>query len=318
MYNFDQDLIPAIENFDVFDLTDPEETRRKLLDASKKRPLPDKSGVIVEDFTISSFSDGYDIPIRVYMPDSSCEQPRPAILNIHGGGFVIGRIETDEKICLQMARELNAVVISVGYRLAPEFKYPAAINDCYSALIWTSDNANKLGIDQKKIAVHGTSAGGGLAASVAIMARDRNGPDILFQYLDMPELDDRLNTLSMERFHDLPGWNTPNAKISWAHYLGDAAAGEDVSVYAAPSRISDAKSLPDTYIGIMEFDPCRSEAVAYGEKLFEGGASVETHVFPGAYHLAYLVEHSYIAKAKAKERIRVLTRVFYSNQEQQG
>ncbi|MGI5258383.1 alpha/beta hydrolase [Streptomyces angustmyceticus] len=309
-YRYDADLVEAVPNFGVFDLTDPQATRAKLKAASAKKPAPDTTGVEVTDREVPGPEDNPQVRVRIYRPAGVTEE-LPVILNIHGGGFVIGRIEVDDAACLDIARRVGAVVVSVGYRLAPEHPYPAALNDCYAVLEWLAKSAPELGGDAARIAVHGTSAGGGLAAALTLLSRDRGGPEIAFQYLDLPELDDRLDNESMRRFTDTPGWNAPNALRSWRHYLGDAAGGDDVPVYAAPSRTTDFSGLPPAYIAALEFDPMRSEAVAYAESLFAAGVPVELHVFPGAYHLAYLVATARVSKRRVEERIDVLQRALH-------
>ncbi|MFJ2609976.1 alpha/beta hydrolase [Streptomyces sp. NPDC091279] len=304
-YRYDADLVAAAGNFGVFDLTDPAQTRATLIAASAGRPAPDTTGVEVTDLEVPGPPDNPLVRVRVYRP-ADVPDDLPAILNIHGGGFVIGRIEVDEATCLDLARRVGAVVVSVGYRLAPENPYPAGVEDCYAALTWLAAHAGELRVDAGRIAVHGISAGGGLAAAVALLARDRSGPQLAFQYLDLPELDDRRDSLSMARFTDTPGWNTPNAEISWRHYLGERAGGDDVPVYAAPGRAKDLSGLPPAYVTALEFDPCRDEAVAYAENLFAAGIPVETHVFSGAYHLAYLMPTAKVSLRRAEERIVVL------------
>jgi acetyl esterase/lipase len=304
-YRYDADLVEAAGNFGVFDLTDPQKTRATLIAASASRPAPDTTGVEVTDLEVPGPAGQPHVPVRVYRP-AAAEGELPAVLNLHGGGFVIGRIEVDDNTCLDIARRVRTVVVSVGYRLAPEDPYPAGVEDCYAALQWLAANAGKLRVDAARIAVHGISAGGGLAAAVALLARDRGGPRLAFQYLDLPELDDRRDTLSMARFTDTPGWNSPNAEISWRHYLGERAGGDDVPIYAAPGRAKDLSGLPPAYVTALEYDPCRDEAVAYAENLFAAGVPVESHVFSGAYHLAYLMPAAKVSLRRAEERVAVL------------
>ena len=187
-YNYDEDLLQAVPFLDIFDLTNPVETRAKLLAQSKERPAPDRFDVKVDDFKIKSGNDQHEIPIRVYRKEGTSDI-NPVILNIHGGGFVIGRIEVDEPTCLEIVRKLPVTVVSVGYRLSPEHPYPAALNDCYDALKWIESSSEKLKVDPKKIVVQGMSAGGGLAAALCLFVRDMGGPSIHFQYLELPELD---------------------------------------------------------------------------------------------------------------------------------
>ncbi len=308
-YKFDSDLIPLASTFDVFDLTSPDVTRNKLLEASKNKEKPDSTGVHIEDRTIVGPIDNPNLRIRLYYPDNAGNGDIPVILNIHGGGFVIGRIEIDDESCIQISRETGALVVSVGYRLSPEHPYPAALNDCYAALEWIRKVPHEYRIDTAKIIVHGVSAGGGLAAALCLLNRDNKDQDIYFQYLDLPELDDRLSSPSMMKFTDTPGWNTPNAKLSWKYYLGALYENVDTPIYAAPNRAIDLSGLPPAFIGVFEYDPLRSEAVEYSEKLFNSNVSVELHVYSGAYHLAYLVPTAQVTARRNQEKINTFKRI---------
>jgi acetyl esterase/lipase len=207
-----------------------------------------------------------------------------------------------------LARELGVVVVSVDYRLAPEHPFPAGIEDCYAALVWLHDHADELGVDTARIAVNGGSAGGGLAAGLALLARDRGGPRLCFQYLGIPELDDRLDTPSMHRFHDTPMWARPAAEKSWEWYLGDAHGRDDVSPYAAPARATDVAGLPPTYISTMEYDPLRDEGILYALKLLEAGVSVELHSFPGTFHGSAIVTGAAVSRRATVESMTVWRR----------
>lgn len=308
-YQYDHDLIDAIPSFEIFDLTNPKETRKKLIEVSKSRPLPDATGVSIEDFYIDGNEDGLKLKVRSYRADNLLNKTLPALFNIHGGGFVIGRIEVDDAVCIDIARRLSIAVFSVEYRLSPEFTYPAAIEDCFSTLKWLYNDSEKLRIDPNKIIVHGTSAGGGLAAALTHLSRDRNGPKIFYQFLDLPELDDRLNSTSMTKFTDTPGWNKPNAELSWKHYLGDLYGSNNIPPYAAPSRANDFKKLPPAYIAAFEYDPLRNEAIDYAEKLFSHDIPLELHIYKGAYHLAYLITNSDISKQHHEDKLKHLEKI---------
>ena len=162
--------------------------------------------------------------------------PVPGIVMIHGGGFVIGSVEAEHAGAALMAIDSGAVVVSVEYRLAPEHPYPAGLHDCYAALAFLHAEAGALGVDPGRVALCGASAGGGLAAATALLARDLGGPPVCFQMLHIPELDDRLETPSMRAFVDSPLWNRPLAVQSWKAYLGDLSGAADVPPYAAPAR----------------------------------------------------------------------------------
>ena len=182
----------------------------------------DTSTLDVDDRSIPGPDGAPDVVVRVYAPTSRAAAV-PAIVYIHGGGFFVGSIDSEHAGAAALARELGVVVVSVEYRLAPEHPFPAGLEDCYAALTWVHEQADELGVDTDRVAINGGSAGGGLAAGLALLARDRGGPRICFQYLGIPELDDRLDTPSMRQFHDTPMWSRPAAEKSWEWYLGDAA-----------------------------------------------------------------------------------------------
>jgi acetyl esterase len=194
----------------------------------------------------------------------------------------------------------------VEYRLAPEHPYPAGIEDCFATLAWLHEEASALGIDAGRVAVAGQSAGGGLAAGLALLARDRSGPPICFQLLGIPELDHRLETTSMQTFVDTPLWHRPNAELSWAHYLGPDPG--EVAPYASPSIAEDLTGLPPAYVSVMEFDPLRDEGIAYAARLLEAGVSVELHAYPGTFHGSAVATTAAVSKRAHEELIGALGR----------
>jgi acetyl esterase/lipase len=197
--------------------------------------------------------------------------------------------------------------VSVEYRLAPEHPFPAGIEDCYAALCWTAQHAAELAADPARLAIAGQSAGGGLAAGTALLARDRGFPALCFQLLEIPELDDRLDTPSMLAFDDTPLWNRPNAVQSWRHYLGPTHTGEP-SPYAAPARAKDLAGLPPAYVSTMEFDPLRDEGILYALRLMQAGVSVELHSYPGTFHGSGLLPSAEVSKRGAREVLDALRR----------
>jgi acetyl esterase len=269
----------------------------------------DRDDVSKEDRAVPGLEDDPDVPIRIYRPRAREEGSgsRPCVLEIHGGGFMTGSIEMMDGWCQIAAAHLDAVVVSVEYRLAPEHPFPAGLHDCYAALCWTAGNADALDIDPARIAIAGQSAGGGLAAATALLARDRGGPALCFQLLEIPELDDRLETPSMKAFDDTPLWNRPNAVWSWRHYLGADHTGA-VSPYAAPSRATDLSRLPPAYVSTMEFDPLRDEGIDYALRLLQAGVSVELHSYPGTFHGSALLPSAAVSKRNAEEVLGSLGR----------
>lgn len=316
-YNYDPELQPLLGLLPDTSLgiEDPVEARAgfaqmtELLNADL-----DSSGVNIENREIPGPAGAPAVPVRIYSPPG-LEKATAGIIHIHGGGFVIGTLDSEMGSCLALCRNLGAVIVSVDYRLAPETPYPGGLEDCYAALQWVSENSTELHIDPARVMVFGQSAGGGLSAATALLARDRNGPALCFQYLGIPELDDRLQTTSMQRFVDTPMWNRPNAELSWDFYLGEqySRGGDDVPYYAAPARAKDLSGLPPAYVSTMEFDPLRDEGVEYGLKLMQAGVATELHSFPGTFHGSSLFADTAISKRESKEMFTVLRRALHIN-----
>ena len=272
------------------------------------RDIAPELGLSIEDRAVRGWEDDPEVPVRIYRPKEAAAGPVPGILMIHGGGFVVGNIETEHLGAASMAAQVGALVVSVEYRLAPEHPYPAAVHDCLSALRFLHDEAPALGVDRERIALVGTSAGGGLAAATALLARDRGGPAVCFQMLHIPELDDRLTTPSMVKFVDSPIWNRPLAEKSWRYYLGDLAGSDDVPAYAAPARATDLAGLPPAYVSTAENDPLRDEGILYAMGLLQAGVSVELHQFPGTFHGSAMVISAEVSRRAQEEATRVLRR----------
>jgi acetyl esterase/lipase len=200
--------------------------------------------------------------------------PQPALLWIHGGGYVIGKAQMDDRLCRQFSRRLGATVASVEYRLAPEHPYPIPLEDCYSALTWLSGLP---AVDPSRVAIGGASAGGGLAAALALLARDRGDIALTFQLLVYPMLDDRSSTTAENPKYRL--WNTRSNRFGWTAYLGDA----DPRV-AVPARRDDLGGLPPAWIGVGTHDLFHDEDLAYAERLTAAGVPCQVEVVPGAFH----------------------------------
>ncbi|NJP45202.1 alpha/beta hydrolase [Actinacidiphila epipremni] len=243
--------------------------------------LPPVPGVRVRQELVPGPSGAPDVLVRVYRPDDTTAA-LPAVLWIHGGGFVLGGIDSVHLSAAQAAAAASAVVVAVRYRLAPEARFPAPLDDCYAALTWLAGNTAEVGADPARLAVAGGSSGGALAAGLTLLARDRGGPRLTFQHLSTPVLDDRLTSGSMTAFTDTPIWNRRLAEESWQLYLGDLVG--DAPVYAAPARAADLSGLPPAYISTAQFDPLRDEGIAYALRLADAGVPVELHNFPAEYH----------------------------------
>ncbi|WP_172381856.1 alpha/beta hydrolase [Streptomyces sp. MNP-20] len=255
------------------DLSDPVTARKNLAELSASVPAPDLSGMEVEDRTVPGDP---AVPVRIYRPRGA----RGAVVWMHGGGWVMGDVDTEHPWASRIAESSGEVVISVGYRLAPEHPYPAALDDTYAVLTWAVEHAAEWGVDPERVAVGGHSAGAGLAAAVALRARDRQGPPVRFQLLNQPGLDDRQDTWSARQFTDTPWMTRDKITAAWRHYLGGAPA----TPYAAPSRAEDLSGLPPAYIATAEFCPNRDEGIAYALRLLRAGVPVELHQWAGTFH----------------------------------
>jgi acetyl esterase/lipase len=209
----------------------------------------------------------------------------PAILHMHGGGFVAGLPESSRATLAGFAAELGTVVVSVDYRLAPETRFPGALEDCYAVLEWLIEYAAELGIDPHRIAVSGDSAGGGLAAGLCLLARDRGRHRLAFQHLVCPALDDR--TALRTDLAPLVGefiWTNASNHFAWSALLGKPPGGPDVSPYAAPARAGNLGGLPPACIAVGALDLFVEENVDYARRLLAAGVPCELHVYAGAPH----------------------------------
>jgi acetyl esterase len=244
------------------------------------------------------------IPVRVYTPAG--QPPLPALVYFHGGGWVIGDLDSHDPVCRALANGAGCVVVAVDYRLAPEHKYPAAAEDCYAATRFVAEQAAELGIDPARIAVGGDSAGGNLAAVVAQMARDRGGPPLVFQLLIYPVTDYSFDTVSYRDNAEGYLLTRDSMEWFWAHYLPDAAAGREP--YASPLQAKDLRGLPPALVITAEYDPLRDEGEAYAERLRAAGVTATTRRYDGMIHgffqLGGVLEQGKAAVAEAAAALR--------------
>jgi acetyl esterase/lipase len=250
--------------------------------AYARQQLSVNDRVRATDRRVPGQQSGADVNVRVYEPTKTIPG-KPAVLWIHGGAFVLGTADQDEALCQRFVERSGAVVVSVDYRLAPEYPFPAALDDCYAALRWMQANAEQLQIDISRIAVAGASSGGSLAAALALLARDRAEVGLAFQLLLYPCLDDRLISVSSREISaaGMIG-NREEVLHGWRAYL--IGASDDVPPYAAPARATNLERLPPAYLMVGELDVLRDETVAYAMRLMEAGVKTELHVYPGAFH----------------------------------
>ncbi|WP_434445030.1 alpha/beta hydrolase [Lentzea sp. E54] len=248
--------------------------------------------------------DADGVPVLVLRPAGLPEGP--PVLHLHGGGMVAGTRRSDLHVLAEWVSELGVVLVSPEYRLAPEHPHPAPVRDCYRALTWME----RTGFGPPVVA--GTSAGGGLAAAVTLMARDHGGPAILGQLLMCPMLDDRCETPSSHQFLDGTTWVRTSNITGWTALLGAARGGPDVSPFAAPARAPDLSGLPPTYVDVGSADLFRDEAVGYASRIWQAGGDAELHVWPGGCHgFDQLVPDAVLSRRARATRTAWLRRTLY-------
>jgi acetyl esterase/lipase len=248
--------------------------------------------------------DGARITMRWYVKEGAA--PGSAVLFLHGGGFIFGHIDLFDGPVARYVSASGVPMLSVEYRRAPEHPFPTPLEDAYAALRWLHEHAAELGVDPGRIGVMGDSAGGGLAAGLTILARERGGPAIARQILIMPMLDDRT---AVPDPHIAPYvlWSYDDSLTAWPALLGAAAGGPDVPATAAPARLDDATGLPPAYIEVGQLDVFRDEDIAYATTLARGGVPVEFHLHPGAPHeFDSIAFDSDVARRAIADRVRVL------------
>lgn len=241
--------------------------------------LPPNSSVLIEDRAVSGPTGAADLAVRIYRPVGGGPD-LPGLYFIHGGGMVMGDLDTDHLTAAMLCESVGAVVVSVDYRLAPEHPAPAAIEDCYAGLVWMAAHASDLGFDVSRLGVYGASAGGGLAIASALVARDRGGPALAFLMPIYPMIDDRNESASSHEVTDVGVWDRAGNIEAWGWYLAGAAADQ----YSAPARAADLSGLPPTFIDVGEIDLFRDEDIDFARRLLQAGVPTELHVWPGAYH----------------------------------
>ncbi len=222
------------------------------------------------------------VSVRIHRANAS-EGLRPALFSIHGGGYVMGSHTMEDAKFDRWCPKFDLVGVSVEYRLAPETPFPGPLEDCYAALRWTFENAERIGVDAGRIGIGGTSAGGGLCAALAQLVRERGEFEVRFQLLECPMLDDRQATPSSQA-EDLVVWSRASNTFGWRSYLGDLHGTEDVPALAAPARATDLSGLPEAYVCVGGADGFRDENIEYARRLGAAGVPTELHVYPGAPH----------------------------------
>ncbi|MFE4371870.1 alpha/beta hydrolase [Streptomyces sp. NPDC056835] len=270
-------LSPSITAEDI------EELRANSMFAVADEDLTRNGTVELQNFSISGPPGAPKISLLVLRP-VGLAAGAPVFYYMHGGGMIIGNSRTGVGSVLDWAVDNGAVVVSVEYRLAPEHPDPAPIEDCYAGLLWTHEHAAEIGGNADRIVVAGASAGGGLAAGVALLARDRGGPRLLGQLLMCPMLDDRFVTLSSRELDGEGIWDATSNMTGWNALLGERRGGGDVSFYAAPARATDLTGLPTSFVDVGSVETFRDEDIDYATRLLQAGVQCELHVWPGGFH----------------------------------
>lgn len=301
----DPEITPVLELIPPVDLSgDIPTARAKVAEAREQllAALPDVPGVVTRDVMVPGMEEDPDVMVRLYEPAEGGHDGA-ALVYLHGGGMVLMRVADTDFHCKSIVAEIGCLVASVEYRLAPEHPHPAAVHDSYAALGWLHAHASELGVDTDRIAIGGLSAGGGLAAGTALLAKERSEHPLCFQWLVYPMLDDRNLTPSSHDITDPRVWNRSSNLRAWAAYLGGSheVGGTDVPLTAAPGRASveDLVGLPPAYLDVGELDLFRDEDIAYAMRLLQAGVATELHVTPGAFHASEM----YNPEAASSRRI---------------
>lgn len=313
-YLIEADLIPTLEALPVIDFATVElpPLRAAMDQMFADMPMPEGLPVSVERTSIPGENGAPDVGVMIYTPTTGAA-PFPALLHIHGGGYVVGSAAMTEAANRARAADMGCVIVSVDYRLAPETAHPGPIEDCYAALRYLHENAEALGVDSKCVGVTGESAGGGLAAALAVMARDKGEYPIAFQHLIYPMLDDRTCTAAQPHPHCGEFiWTLDQNRFGWSAYLGHAP-GTDTKPYAAAARAEDLSGLPPAFIAVGAIDLFMEENLEFARRLTRAGVPVELHVYPGAFHGFDMAADAAVSKAFKWNSDNALRRAMASN-----
>jgi acetyl esterase/lipase len=306
----DPEILPLVEQFPGFELSGESlaQSRAMMAQMASANPFVTPPDVTVSERAIAGPAGAPDVRVMVSAPKAP-GAGRPAILHIHGGGYIMGAPEMGAATDAAYAASLGAVVVSPDYRLAPETPHPGPVEDCYATLAWLHAHADELGVDTRRIAISGESAGGGLAAALTLLARDRGELPVAFQHLIFPMLDDRTAVApDPSRFLGQFVW-TPKANLfGWTSLLGHAPGGPDVSPYAAAARADDLTGLPQTYMICGALDLFLEEDMDYARRLILAGVPTELHIYPGAPHGFMFVETAGVTRTYARDSMAALSR----------
>jgi acetyl esterase/lipase len=297
----DPQLLPAIEAFPPLVLSRESLSAMRAVRAVPADGLSD--AVARTDHVVPGDP---EVVVRVHR-QVGATTASPCVYSMHGGGYVVGTYAMDDPRFDRWCPLFDIVGVSVEYRLAPETPYPGPLDDCYRGLKWVYDHADELGVDRGCIGVHGVSAGGGLAAALALLARDRGEVPLAFQLLDCPMIDDRQVTHS-SRLDGLAVWSKEANEFGWRAYLGERYGTDDVPYLAAPARATDLRGLPPAFVSVGTVDGFRDEDIDYAVRLNQAGVPTELHVYPGAPHGYQIAPDSSVARQGRRDAEEWLAR----------
>ncbi|HEX3640389.1 MAG TPA: alpha/beta hydrolase [Ktedonobacteraceae bacterium] len=312
----DPELVALLDTFPALNLTAEAlpQTRSFFKETMNIQTLVDPpafSMISVSERHIPGPQGAPDVRVLVYLP-TNVSTPLPALLWLHGGGYVLGTPDQEDRQVKSIVAAIGCVAISVDYRLAPETPHPGPVEDCYAALKWVYTHAGELGVDITRIAISGASAGGGLAAGLGLLTRDRGKVPLVFQLLIYPMLDD--HTVTATETNPYTGefmWTTDSNHFGWTALLGQEPGGPDVSPYAAAARADHREGLPPTFISVGSLDLFLEEDLEYARRLLWAGVPTELHIYPGAFHGFNIVESAKITQAFVHDLLDALKRAFF-------
>ncbi len=306
----DPELVALLDQVSASVLTVETLAQTRAMISHAPANLPQFAALSVSERFVPGPAGAPDVRVLVYLPPPG-QGAIPALLWLHGGGYIMGSADAEDLTAKSMVSDLGCAVVAVDYRLAPETPYPGPVEDCYAALKWLSTHAGELGIDALRIAIGGPSAGGGLAAALALLTRDRGEVSLVFQLLLAPMLDDRTCTLANP--HPYTGefiWTPEANRFGWTALLGQEPGGPGVSPYAAAARAEYLEGLPATFLNVGALDLFLEEILEYARRLMRAGVPTELHVYPGAYHGFRMVADAQVTQTAVRDQLAALQRAF--------
>jgi acetyl esterase/lipase len=303
------EVFPHLPPLDLTDIPTARTTMMNML-AEAQAGIQRSQNVVYSDHQAPGLNGAPQVRVRLYRP---ADQPGqlPCLYWIHGGGHVLGQIEQDDLMMEHIVEAVGCAAVSVEWRRPPEHPFPAPMDDCYAGLTWAHANAAELGLDPGRIAVGGASSGGGSAAGLALLARDRGEVPVCFQLLVYPMLDDRNVTPASLAVTEPKVWNRQSNLIGWQSYVGDAVGTDRVSPYAAPTRADSLAGLPPAYLPVGDLDLFIDEDIEYAQRLQQADVPAELHVYPGGIHgFDLLAPASRLAQRFVRDRDEALRRAF--------